>query len=94
MSTETHADEDEGALNHERTIIVNGQQKIVTTRELTFEQVVDLAYDDNPPTGENWIFTITYRRGEGTKHEGSLVAGETVRVKEGMIFNVVATDKS
>jgi hypothetical protein len=79
---------------HTTTIVVNGQQKVVTARELTFEQVVSLAYDGNPPTGENWMFTVTYRRSHGEKPEGSLLPGGTVKVKEGMIFNVSATDKS
>ena len=56
--------------------------------------MVSLAYDGNPPTGENWEFTVTYRRGHGPKPQGSLVAGETVRVKKGMVFDVQATDKS
>ncbi len=75
------------------TIIVNGRQKLVTKKELTFAEVVALAFD-NPPTGPNIVFTITYRRGEGNKPEGTLVEGETVKIKEGMIFNVTATDKS
>lgn len=40
--------------------------------------------------GHGWV----YRRGEGNKPEGSLVQGETVKIKDGMIFNVTATDKS
>lgn len=80
---------------HETTIIVNGQEKTTTEKELTFEQVVSIAYDANPPTGPNWEFTVTYRRGHGEKPEGTLVAGgEPVEVKEGMIVNVRATDKS
>jgi hypothetical protein len=75
------------------TIIVNGRQKEVTAKELTFAEIVALAFD-NPPTGENWVFTVTYRRGQGNKPEGTLVEGETVKTKEGMIFNVTATDKS
>jgi hypothetical protein len=39
-------------------------------------------------------FTITYRRGQGNKPEGTLDDGDTVKLKEGMIFNVTATDKS
>jgi len=46
---------------HETTIVVNAQEKTVTTKEITFEQVVDLAYDGNPPQAENWVFTVTYR---------------------------------
>lgn len=76
------------------TIIVNGRQHTVTTKELSFSDVVALAYDNNPPTGSNWLFTVTYRRGEGNKPEGSMVEGDSVRVHEGMIFNVTATDRS
>lgn len=77
----------------EVTIIVNGREKVVEKGELTFDQVVALAFDD-PPTGEFICFTITYRRGQGNKPEGTLAEGESVKVKDGMIFNVTATDKS
>lgn len=79
--------------NKEYTIIVNGREKTVTEKELSFDDIVALAFD-NPPTGPNIVFTITYRRGHGNKPEGSLVEGETVKIKDGMIFNVTATDKS
>lgn len=79
--------------NKEYKIIVNGREKVVTKKELSFAEVVALAFD-NPPQGENIVITITYRRGEGNKPEGSLVEGETVKIKDGMIFNVAATDKS
>ncbi|MEQ9145541.1 MAG: multiubiquitin domain-containing protein [Parvibaculaceae bacterium] len=75
------------------TIIVNGREKTVTERELTTDDLVKLAFED-PPTGEFICFTITYRRGQGNKPEGTLEEGETVKVKKGMIFNVTATDKS
>lgn len=79
---------------HETSIIVNAQEKIVTTKDVTFEQVVDLAYDGHPPQGENWVFTVTYRRGTDESPQGSLVKGTSVKVKKGMVFNVTATDKS
>ena len=79
--------------NKEYKIIVNGRQKVVTKDELSFAEVVALAFD-NPPTGENILFTITYRRGHSNKPEGTLVKGETVKIKDGMIFDVTATDKS
>lgn len=75
------------------TIVVNAEQKTVTTRELTFEQIVQLAFPNNPQGG-NWLFTVTYRKGEGNKPEGTLVKGESVKLKNGMVFNVTATDKS
>jgi hypothetical protein len=79
---------------HETTIVVNAQEKTVTTRELTFEQVIDLAYNGNPPQGDNWVFTVTYRRGADESPQGSLVKGASVRIKKNMVFNVTATDKS
>lgn len=75
-------------------IIVNAQPKTVQKGELSFEEVVELAYDGNPPSGPNWFFTVTYRRGPAHKPQGTLVAGQSVKVKEGMVFNVHATDKS
>lgn len=88
----THRHGDHG---HEKllTIIVNGRERQVTDKELTYEDVVRLAYD-NPPTGPNVQITVTFRRGHGEKPEGSLIEGARVRVKEGMIFNVAHTDKS
>lgn len=77
------------------TIIVNGREKSASKNdELSFDQLVALAFD-NPPTGPNILFTITYRKG-GNEHrpEGTLVQGDTVKAKDGTIFNVTATDKS
>ncbi len=77
----------------EFTIIVNGREKSVNERELSFAQIVALAFD-NPPSGPNIVFTITYRKGENNKPEGTLVEGGSVKIRDGMIFNVTATDKS
>ncbi len=84
---------DKGKDEKEIVIVVNGREKTVTGKELTFAELVALAFD-NPPTGENIVFTITYRRGHGEKPEGTLTDGESVKIKKGMIFNVTATDKS
>ena len=77
----------------ETTIIVNAQKRTTAKKELSFRAVVSLAYDGNPPSGPNWEFTVTHQRGGGNK-PGSLTPGESVKVKEGMIFDVRATDKS
>jgi hypothetical protein len=76
------------------TIIVNGRPKEVTAKELTFEEIGNLAFDNNPPTGENVVITVTYSKGDASKHEGTLLPGESVKIKAGMVFNVTATDKS
>jgi len=79
--------------NKAYTIIVNGREKTVSKTELTESDLVNLAFDD-PPNGEFICFTITYRRGHGNKPEGTLEEGENLILKEGMIINVTATDKS
>ena len=86
-------DNPSNGLGHQVTIVVNTREKIWTEKEITFEQVLALAFDPIP-TGDNWSFTVGYRRGQGNKPEGSLTAGDSVRVKDGMIFNATATDKS
>jgi len=82
--------------DHEKnvTIIVNGREKQVEKGELSYEEVVNLAYDNKPPQGDNVVITVTYSKGEGGKQGTLLPGGEPVKVKKGMIFNVTATDKS
>jgi hypothetical protein len=74
------------------TIVVNGRSKEVAKEDITFSEIVALA--DGLLTGPFIVYTITYRRGHGNKPEGTLVEGESVKAKDGMIFNVTATDKS
>lgn len=93
MNDSQEKKQDERGHNKEFTIIVNGRKKVVTAKELSFAEVVALAFD-TPPTGQNIVFTVTYRKGDDHKPEGTLVEGEKVKIKDGMIFNVTATDKS
>ena len=77
----------------EFTIIVNGRKKEVSTKTLSFDQIVALAF--NPvPVGPNVMFTITYRKGPEKNPEGTLTEGATVTIKDGMIFDVTETNKS
>ena len=89
-----HSDKDHGHPDEKGySIVVNGREKIVEEEELTFDRVISLAFDD-PPTGEFICFTITYRRGGDRKPEGTVVEGETVKVRDGTVINVTVTDKS
>jgi hypothetical protein len=74
------------------TIIVNGKQRIVHDNVLTFSQVVALA--DELPKGDNVMYTVMYRKSDGHKKEGTLVDGDSVKIKDGTVFDVTATDKS
>lgn len=82
-------------LDHEKvvTIFVNGSKKEVAGKEVSYEQIVNLGFDNNPPTGPNVVITVTYSRGEDDK-QGTLLPGATVKLKNGMIFNAKATDRS
>ena len=78
----------------EVTIIVNTEEKTVGIREkLTFDKLIHLAFE-YPPTGEFIHWTITYRHGPQDNEKGSLVEGDFVWSREGLIFNVSYTDKS
>jgi hypothetical protein len=74
-------------------IYVNGQEKVVTTKFVTYEQIVALAFP-NPPSGQNILFTVGYEDGPHANPMGSLMPGKKVKVKDGMIFDVTPTDKS
>ena len=73
-------------------IIVNGHEQVAAKEDMTFNEIVALA--EGLPSGQFIVYTVTYRRGPRNKPEGTLVEGETVKVTNGMIFNVTATDKS
>jgi hypothetical protein len=74
----------------EITIYVNTRKKTTTAWELTFEQIVALAFD---PVPANALFTTTYQHGVDDR-EGSLRPGQKVRITDGMYFNVTETGES
>ncbi|GAB3995615.1 multiubiquitin domain-containing protein [Nocardioides marmoraquaticus] len=75
------------------TLMVNGRPREWRDKEISFEAVAALAYPE-PPFGGNVEYTIGYRRGEGNKPEGTLTEGKSVKIKDGMIFDVTPTDLS
>lgn len=75
------------------TIIINGTPKVVEKERMSFDEVVDLAYE-TPPTGDGVQFTIQYTKGHSDKPKGTLVEGQSIKVKEGMEFDVTPTNRS
>ena len=81
------------------TIVVNGRKKVVPSKdlssdgEISFKRVVSLAFDP-PPSGPDIVFTASYRNGAGRPPDGRLVAGQSVKIQDGTVFNVSFTDKS
>ena len=74
-------------------IAVNGRRRIVSSRYLTFDEVVHLAFDP-PPSGPYIEFDVTYRNAVGRPSDGVLAPGQRIEIQEGTVFNVTATDKS
>lgn len=74
-------------------IIVNGRQKTVSSDEVTFDQVVKLAFDP-VPSDPNIIFHVLYSNSVSRPPAGKLFAGGTVKVQDGTVFNVSKTKKS
>ena len=74
-------------------IIVNGRQKTVSSDELTFDEVVKLAFDP-VPSDPNIIFHVLYSNSAGRPPTGKLFAGGTVKLQDGTVFNVSKTNKS
>jgi hypothetical protein len=93
MNTEEKGQEEIIEHDKEYDIIVNGREKIWHEKEISFDQVVILAYGEISDD-QNVIYTVTYKRGHGNQHEGTMVKGDVVKVKKGMIFNVTKTNKS
>jgi Multiubiquitin len=95
--TETvHLKEDEhfhSGAPKDYTIIVNGRKKVVMTNQVSFDLIVHLAFDP-VPIGPNILFTVTYGHGPKVNPEGMLLEGESVKIKDGMVFSVTQTDKS
>lgn len=74
-------------------IIVNTVEEYVEPGRFSFEELAKLAFPNTEVT-PNTEYTVSYRKGPGNKPEGSLIAGESVKLKKGMIFDVSETDKS
>ena len=81
------------------TIVVNAREKVIPSSELSadgelsFTQVVNLAYDQLP-SGPDIVFTVSYRDGAGRPPEGRLVEGQSAKIQDGTVFIVSFTDQS
>lgn len=75
------------------TIIVNTQEHQVEKDEISYEEVVVLAYPSADFNNPDLSYIVNYKRAHGNA-DGSLTKGQKVKIKEGMIFNVTETNKS
>lgn len=75
------------------TIIVDGTPHEWPKGDITYAEVVTLEFPDYPQHPEI-TYSVIYKNGHGNKPEGILSRGSSVKVKEGMIFNVSTTGES
>jgi len=73
------------------TIIVNGRPREVSDKHISYGEVVKLAFSDAQLT-QDIVYTVAYDNPHGK--DGTLVDGQDVKLKEGMIFNVTKTNRS
>jgi hypothetical protein len=73
-------------------IIANGKPRDVSPyKKLSYDEIVVLIY--GPQISEEPVFTVTYYHSP-TKKSGSLNKGESVVLKNRMVFNVYKTNKA
>jgi hypothetical protein len=75
------------------TIVVNGTPHSWPKDEITYAEVVTLEvpnYAQHPEI----TYSVKYKNGHGNKPEGVLAPGQSVKVKDRMIFNVSETGQS
>lgn len=72
-------------------IKVNGRTRKVCGERQDYRDIAAIAYPN--PDFTKFLYTITYLNGiHGAS--GDLVEGETIEIKNGMVFNVRRSDKS
>lgn len=75
------------------TIVVEGTPHLWNKGEISYAEVVTLEVPDYA-NNSNITYSVTYKRGQGNKPEGTLAPGASVKVKDGMRFSVSETGQS
>jgi hypothetical protein len=71
-------------------LYVNGVEKIVGKKVLTYSEVVRLEFPEPTP---GTIYTVSFEKAKHP-HEGALVSGQSVEIKDGTEFDVDDTGRS
>ena len=80
-------------------IIVNGRTTSVDSDEVSFDQIINLAFPDGG-RGDQIDYTVTFYNGGGREQEGGLSEGDSpVKIQSVAgqpltVFNVTRTDRS
>ena len=87
MSTETSAGH-----SKDHPVTVNGATTTVAAEELSYEEILSLAFGPNAPVAD-WVCTVSYRGGTRDRPQGSLEPGLSVKVTDRMVFQVIRTHR-
>ena len=87
MTSEKSADAPGHKKDHE--IVVNGKLRTFADDTITYDQLIRIAFPEGP---FDVLFTVSYANPHGK--DGTLAPGQDTKVKEGMSFNVVKTNRS
>jgi multiubiquitin len=93
MPTQAAAEHGHEQHTKEFKIYVNTREKTVTSEVLSYEDVVKLAFGV-VPTGDGVIVTVVFHHAHQHPAEGTLVAGQSVRIKNKTSFDVEQTNRS
>jgi hypothetical protein len=93
MKQEEQVNDQNKKTSKEYTIIINAREHKISEDQVSFDDVIRMAFGE-VSSDPNVAYTVTYKRGQGNKPEGSMVKGDSVKIKEGMIFNATSTNKS
>lgn len=81
--------EDAPGHNKPVQLVINGTPHIVTQQRISYEEVVSLAFPQGP---FDVVYAVDYANDHGP--DGTLTKGQDTKVREGMIFNVVKSNRS
>lgn len=87
MSKENEHQQEAPGQNKVFHITVNTRPATWAEKKINFRQVVGLA--EAHPDFEKFEYTVTYSKGDDKKPKGTLTdGGDSVNVKDGMVFDV------
>ena len=80
-------------LKEDHWIVVNGDRCVVRGDRVTFEEIIKIAYPV-PPQGVDVQFTVQFTRGPESRPTGTLIEGQSAKIRDGMEFDVTPTNRS
>ena len=81
------------SLGKQTTIYVRGRKHTFANEKIIYREAVDLGYPDGKH-GPLYEYDVSWKDGPKDDEEGTLKEGDSVRVVEGMRFDVKFTDRS